>query len=116
MDLIKGEYVLDLTFYEIGNALRKLHLDGKLTLEDAKSLMNVMTSLMDRIIIVIRVSELNLSEVLRKAVESRITFYDASYVIAARSRELILVTDDVKLAQAASKEVRVADSSGLFQV
>jgi predicted nucleic acid-binding protein len=39
---------------------------------------------------------------MKRAVESGITFYDASYVVVAKLKGATLITDDAKLAKVAS--------------
>ena len=110
MDLLRNDYVLDLTFYEVGNALWRIHaIQKKLSLEEIRALIDATTDLanwMNRV----SISDLNLLEIMEAAVRDDITFYDAAYVTAAKLRKLMLVTDDAKLARVASKYVKVKGS------
>lgn len=113
LGLLRGNYVLDLTFYEVGNALWRIHsLEGKLSLSEVKMLMGVTAELMGWVDIV-PVSELNLVEIVELAIKESATFYDVAYVTAAKLRKLTLVTDDAKLARVASKHVKVKSSGDL---
>ncbi len=112
--LLENNYILDLTLYEIGNALWRMHvLLKKLSAEDARSLMEVMMDLAGRMK-KIAIAELNPAKTMELAMGERITFYDAAYVAMAKLRGLTLVTDDVGLAKVASKHVKVKSSKGLM--
>jgi predicted nucleic acid-binding protein len=112
LDLVKGGHILDLTLYEVGNALWKLQREKKLTAEEVRHLMGTVSRLTHWVEIV-SASKLDLAEVMKRAVESEITFYDASYVVAAKLKGATLITDDAKLARAASPEVEVQNSRDL---
>jgi predicted nucleic acid-binding protein len=110
LDLLRGQYVLDLTLYEIGNALWVMHkTKTRLSLADAKSLMKVatfLTSWMNSV----SLSELDPLEVLDISIKEGITFYDAAYLAYAVKRRMALVTDDDSLAKVASRRVKVSSS------
>jgi predicted nucleic acid-binding protein len=112
LDLVKGGHLLDLTLYEVGNALWRLEREKKLTVEEVRHLMEAVSRL-TRWVEIISVSELNLAEVMERAVEGGSTFYDASYMVAARLKGATLITDDAKLARVASAEVEVQNSRDL---
>jgi len=50
-------------------------------------------------------AKLDFSSTLRRAYKELLTFYDASYILVAKSGEAILVTEDEVLRKAASKFV-----------
>ena len=112
LDLVKGGYLLDLTLYEVGNALWRLQREKKLTVEGVLHLMGAVSRL-TRWVEIVSASKLNLAEVMKRAVESGITLYDASYVVAAKLKGATLITDDAKLAKVASPEIKVANSRDL---
>jgi len=113
LDVLRGHYVLDLTIYEIGNALWRMQkTKTKLSPTDARSLMKVATYLMSWMNSV-SLSELDSVEVLDIAAKENITFYDAAYVACAVKRRSVLVTDDDSLARVASRRVKVSSSSDL---
>ncbi|KPV65352.1 MAG: Exonuclease VapC9 [Candidatus Bathyarchaeota archaeon BA1] len=97
----------DLAVYEAGNSLWKLStLLRLISLEDAVEAMDVLKGLTARgIIYVVGFEELNLASTLRLAGGGELTFYDASYIVAAENMGAILVTEDEKLREAASKRV-----------
>jgi len=120
LNYIKGCYELALTPYEIGNAIwKEATLLERLTIDEALTLLNLI-SLIHRYLNI--VNPRNTVAVLKLAYELRITYYDASYVVAANEFGLPLVTDDTKLrkrletsmdivAEILGKEVEVLSSS-----
>ncbi len=87
--------VLDLTLYEFGNILWKnLVLKKKGSLEDVTETVNF---LLDLDLEIIRVEKEDFTEILKIAVENKITVYDAAYIYVARKRGLVLKTLDKKL-------------------
>ncbi len=107
LELVEDNYFLDLSLYEIGNALwRARVLLDKLSADDVRLLMKVVMDL-TAVMKEIPVSEIDVLETLTLAVRERITFYDASYITASKKKRLALVTDDRKLAKVASRHVEV---------
>jgi len=102
--LLRGEYLLDLTVYELGNAIWKInklfkngdreaaieaieqvhHLTSQMTRYDAR----------DRRV---------LASIMGDAFQHNLTFYDSVYLTIASKLNLTLVTEDKKLAQAAKE-------------
>ncbi len=85
--------VLDLTVYEVGNVLWKEHRRGRV--KDVGKAAKLFQEIF-RNIHVLRL-ESGLQHVLELSVSENLTFYDASYLYAARSRGLRLVTEDQDL-------------------
>ncbi len=100
-------YVTDLTVYEAGNALWKLvTLLKTMSMEDAlETIIAVHTLLSKGLVKVLSYSELELGRVLELATREELTFYDASYVVAAENLRAVLVTENKKLEDRASKYV-----------
>jgi predicted nucleic acid-binding protein len=101
--LFSENCILDLTKYEVGNALWKEHiLHRTIGADEFRELLDLL-----RIIIlrtkVLSVDAHELPDVAEVAEKERITFYDASYVVIAKVQDLTLVTEDTHLAKAASK-------------
>jgi len=95
LNYIKGCYELAITPYEIGNAIwKEATLLGRLTIDEALTLLNLISLIHRHLNIV---NPRNTVAVLKLAYELRITYYDASYVVAANELGLPLVTDDTKL-------------------
>jgi predicted nucleic acid-binding protein len=114
LDLARGNDILDLTIYEAGNALWKLStLHTKMSAAEADSLQSALIQTVTDHMNVITVSELDHTSIANLARTERLSYYDAAYVWAARDRKSELITDDARLARAASKFVKVRKSSDL---
>ena len=91
-------WILDLTFYEFGNVLlRALHwsaTDVAAQLEDVRAICPVLTP---------SAAELGLAAQVAEA--HSLTFYDAAYVAAARSRGAALATADQAVLDAGAGEL-----------
>lgn len=100
-------YTLDLTIYEAGNSLWKLVVYlNTIDLKDAKDIMHVLKDLTKRgIVKTIRFNQLNPCKILELAANEKITFYDASYIVASEKTEATLVTEDKELREKAGKYV-----------
>lgn len=101
-------FTTDLGLYEACNSLWKLAtLLKTITLEDAMDVAATFRDLVTRNVIQLEeFAKLNLSNTFKKAYEERLTFYDASYIANAESKEATLVTEDEKLWKAARKFVQ----------
>ena len=109
----RNSSVLDLTQYEIGNAVWRLcALERKLTGDEASTLLGTATDLFEQLG---RVSfhELNADRILEIAISDKLSFYDASYVVAAELKRMTLVTDDAELREPARKYVSVQRSTAI---
>ena len=92
---LKGNYILSLTLYEIGNALwRETTLLKRISISEALSLLELISSICK---IMNTINPRNNLLVLKLAHELRITYYDSSYIIASYELNAGLVTDDEKL-------------------
>lgn len=82
--------ILDLTVYEVGNAIWREHRRGRI--RDV----GVVARLFQEILSTMPRLGLNagISDVLALAINENLTFYDASYLYTARTRKLKLVTED----------------------
>ncbi len=85
--------VLDLTFYEVGNVIWKEYRKGNI--KDVKTVASFFQEVLNLLPKMSLDGELVYVE--RLAVEEGLTFYDASYLYAASSRKLKLVTEDKDL-------------------
>jgi len=105
--------ILDLTKYEIGNALWKEQmLHGAIGEEELSEFLDLLRSVVLRTKI-LTVDAERLSEVAGVAARERITFYDASYITVAKIHSLTLVSEDRELVKAASKHARTSSSTGI---
>ena len=91
---LEGECLLDLTLYEVGNALWKINkLIGKSDKSTALDAINEASHLMAQME-AIRVKEGDLKDVMEIAFDTNLSFYDSAYLHVARRRSLVLVTED----------------------
>ena len=108
--LLEG-YTLNLAFYELGNAIwKQVHLHKALTQEEGGEALAALTEVHGQM------RELHIEDapsILNIAVEEGLTYYDASYIHAAKKNDAVLVTDDRKLHTAASKYVETTTSEEL---
>jgi predicted nucleic acid-binding protein len=104
--VLAGNYVQELTIYEVLNALwKEAYILRRMSRKEAESLLDVFVQLLSYLkILDLRGLE---SEVFKIAVENGLTAYDASYLTLARREKLTLVTEDVKLRNVASTMIRV---------
>ena len=100
--VFKGQNLLDLSYYELGNVLWKLLYRSLLdkdeinkvreTIESIWSIFNVLKSTIE-----------DFKKILDIAIENELTFYDASFVYHAQKNDLTLVSDDGKMVKIGKK-------------
>jgi predicted nucleic acid-binding protein len=94
---LKGNYILTLTPYEIGNALwRESTLLKRISNEEAFKILNLISSSYK---ILNMVSPKDMLLVLKLAQALRVTYYDSSYLVASKELNADLVTDDENLSK-----------------
>jgi len=97
-DIAPNVTTLDLASYEAGNAIWKQAKLLKILSEgDARAAHEAIVEFISHTSIV-RAEALDHREAMRVALDQRIAYYDACYVVAARSLRLPLATEDRKLA------------------
>lgn len=103
--LIKGNYVLTLTPYEVGNALwKEAMLLKRITVEEALQLLSIINS----VLTLLNIVELQDRELtLKVACTLNITYYDAAYIVTAYKLNAELVTDDDKLRRKAEEHMKI---------
>jgi len=103
--LIKGNYVLTLTLYEVGNALwKEAMLLKRITVEEALQLLSIINS----VLTLLNIVELQDRELtLKVACTLNITYYDAAYIVTAYKLNAELVTDDDKLRRKAEEHMEI---------
>lgn len=93
---------IDLAVYEASNGIwKQVRLLKLFTKDDAREAHNALLRLTSRISMV-RWDEIDHVEAMDVAVSKGIAYYDACYLVAAKSLGLPLATDDRKLASVAS--------------
>jgi len=97
-------FILDLTFYEIGNVvLKHLSMLKDISKEDAGSFI-AMLSNWNRVLFV---QQDDLHEIFSIATSLNLTFYDSAYVYFAKKYNAILETQDKKLSDRAGKFCKI---------
>lgn len=102
VEILEGQFTLDLTRYELGNVIwKQCALEDLISPDKAAERVGDIAGILE---ITknksIRSSE-DLRGVMKLATELKITFYDASYLYTAKSNEAILVTEDRELSEKA---------------
>lgn len=111
--LLTENAILDLTGYEIGNAIwKQCRIFRTLNEEEAISFISSFRKIMAGMQ-VFPITDSVMEEVEELALHEEISFYDASYIHAAKRRKIDLVTEDKKLASVASKHVLAISSKDL---
>ena len=114
IEFFRMSFVLDLTFYEVGNALWKetclTNFLSKNGSEAARNMMQTLLARIDRI----QSEARNFQKIFDIAESGKISFYDASYLIVAIEKGLTLVTEDRKLKAKAEKHVNVQTASAFL--
>jgi len=111
--ILEGGAMLDLTFYELGNAIWKIHKliekSGKSNALEAAQQAYYLTDVMR----VLKVEELEgFINTMKVAFDGGLSYYDAAYLHVAARDELTLVTEDqVLLKRAGEVEVRCLQAS-----
>jgi predicted nucleic acid-binding protein len=112
--LLSENCILDLTKYEVGNALWKEHvLRQALEADEFRELLDLLRTIILRTK-VLSVDAQDLPDVAEVALKERITFYDASYVVIANVQNLTLATEDASLAKAASKHTKTVPAKDVL--
>lgn len=96
IEVLVGNCTLELARYEMGNILWKNYtLQAKATEQELKSLAKLIKQTLN----IMEIIQVNGSEeeILDIATKMKITFYDASYVHYAKTKELTLITEDGEL-------------------
>ena len=106
IQLLKDSAILDLTFYEIGNAIWKETTLKYLTEEGAEKLAPLAQIVLTRMNRVTGTAE-DFPAILQIAQTEKLTYYDSSYIHFAKKSATTLVTEDQELASKATKYVDV---------
>ena len=107
IECLQDSIVLDLTYYEVGNAIwKESTLTKFITAEDSKALEKVAQTILmktDRITI----EAVTFQKILEIAKNEKLSFYDSSYIYFAKEKDLKLITEDKQLKAKAQKYVDV---------
>ena len=110
--IFKNNYMIALTPYELGNIAWKHVVRGDLTTSEGLDIVALVKTLAN-VMHVIPLDMDDMPAIFSLANDKRISFYDASYLHYAKTREFLLVTDDGKLAQAAEPAITVISTDSL---
>jgi len=114
VECLQDALILDLTFYEVGNAVWKESTLLKfLTTEQAKRIGTIAQIILSKIDQAANEGE-DFQKILEIAQDEKLSFYDSSYLFFAKQRGLTLVTDDKKLEMKAKNHVDVRTYATLF--
>ncbi|MEM1581418.1 MAG: type II toxin-antitoxin system VapC family toxin [Candidatus Bathyarchaeia archaeon] len=106
VEALNGQATLNLAYYEINNVIWKQCVGGSIKLQEAISRAKEVAQILE----IMSIEELRLAEELGEAmkcaIEQKLTFYDASYLQTAKSKNYVLVTEDKELLEK-SKNVGV---------
>jgi predicted nucleic acid-binding protein len=98
IEVLGGETILDLTRYELGNALwKECALKKLINPEEAADRAGDMAKMLEILNVEEIASIKDFRQVMELAVKLRLTFYDASYLYMAKSKGLTFVTEDREL-------------------
>ena len=98
VEILEGKITLDLARYELGNVIwKECILEGLISPEEAVNRVEEMAKILG----IIRNEKIESVEdfrgVMKLATGLKLTFYDASYLHLAKSKDLTLVTEDEEL-------------------
>jgi predicted nucleic acid-binding protein len=107
IEVLAGNYTLELARYELGNILWKNYaLLGKTTKDELSDLAKLVKEILN-IMEIIQI-ECTEEEITSIAAQMKITFYDASYAYQAHKNNLTLITEDAELLKKVSKYTNVS--------
>lgn len=109
VETLKDQHILDLTTYELGNAIwkiNKLHKkpDKETALQTLKQTQNL-TALMNKHTINDRQTQITIME---NAFNHNLTYYDSAYLTTAQKQNITLITEDQQLLKAAKQAAHPA--------
>ena len=96
IELLNGNYTLELARYELGNIIWK---DSVLQAKVSKQESQMITKTIKHTLTIMEVLQIagKEEEILETAAEHKITYYDASYAYFAKEKQLQLITEDSRL-------------------
>ena len=114
VECLQDSLILDLTFYEVGNAVWKESILMKyLTPEEAERLGTMAQTVLAKINRI--ASEIGaFQRILQIAQAEKLSYYDSSYIYFAKETELTLVSEDKDLRTKARKHVEVHTVAALL--
>jgi len=112
---VQESAILDLTFYEAGNAIWKESTLGKfLSPHESEELAMTAQTILARMERMVQKVD-GFREILEIAGKERLSFYDSSYLFSAKEKDLTLVTEDKELYNKAKKHVNVQKTADFIR-
>jgi predicted nucleic acid-binding protein len=112
IELLNGNFTLELVRYELGNIVwKECALQAKISEQEAK----MMIRTVKRVLSIMDVLEIagNEEQILETSTKLKITFYDASYTYFAKAKGLKLITEDIRLIKKVSPTVEVSSMDSI---
>jgi len=107
IECLQDSIVLDLTYYEVGNAIwKESTLTKFLTPEDSKTLEKVAQTILMKTDWITS-EAVTFQKILEIAKNEKLSFYDSSYIYFAKEKDLKLITEDKQPKAKAQKYVDV---------
>lgn len=114
LECLQDSMVLDLTCYEVGNAIwKESTLTKLLTPEQSKALEKVAQTILIKTDRITNEPD-NFQAILEIAKNEKLSFYDSSYIHFARKANLKLLTEDKQLKAKAQKHIEVQTTTTLL--
>lgn len=114
LNYLQTSSILDLTFYEVGNAIWKdTCLTKFITKAESQTLqksLQIVLAKTEKIIY----DATTFQKIFKISEAENLSFYDSSYLFTAKEKSLILVTEDKKLRSKAEKHVETKNLSLLL--
>ncbi|XHH08429.1 MAG: type II toxin-antitoxin system VapC family toxin [Candidatus Bathyarchaeia archaeon] len=111
---LQNSLILDLTVYEVGNALWKESTLAKyLTKEEAKTLEKVAQIILSRTDKILN-QDVTFQHIMEIAKTENLSFYDSSYIYFAKQKNIKLITEDPTLKETAQKYVQAQTTTALL--
>jgi predicted nucleic acid-binding protein len=112
----RNSVILDLTFYEVGNAIwKESTLTNLLKADEAERLEIVAHRILAKLE-KLTIQSADLSKILKIAKLEKTTFYDSSYIYYAKENKLTLVTEDKALKTKANKTIKTITTAQLLTI
>ena len=114
LDHLRTSFLLDLTFYEVGNSIwKETCLTKFLTKNESEVLRNRVQTVLARTNKIPSEAS-DFQKILDISENEKLSFYDSSYLFAAKEKGLILVTEDKELRTKAEKHVEAQNVATLL--
>jgi predicted nucleic acid-binding protein len=111
---LQNSLILDLTVYEVGNALLKeSRLTKFLTPQETKTLEKVTQLILTRTEKILN-QDVTFQQIMEIAKTENLSFYDSSYIYFAKQKNIKLITEDQTLKEKAQKYAQAQTTTALL--